>query len=87
MHTPTILWRFDAGIYVIMTSGLVSWDHLDLDDVLGEYTDDNDDRIEADLDNCTRTLISDNGWSHNIIEINGDPVHLGPICASMFNRE
>ena len=53
MHTPTILWRFDAGIYAIMTSGLVSWDHLDLDDVLGEYTDDNDDRIGADLDNCT----------------------------------
>ena len=53
MHTPTILWRFDADIYVIMTSGLVSWDHLDLDEVLGEYTDDNEDRIGADLDSCT----------------------------------
>ena len=52
MHTPIILWRFDAGIYVIMTSGFVSWDHLDLD-VLGKYTDDNDDRTGADLDNCT----------------------------------
>ena len=41
------------NIYVITTSGLVSWDHLDLDEVLCDYTNDNEDRVGADLDNCT----------------------------------